>query len=108
MSRASRVRAGTAGSAGMYEAYDRYKRELVAPQPKPQPQRPSTAREDALVSSCQKKNSYRSAAAAGRAAETARNRGSKDRLWIYPCSFCEGFHLTKQSPEKFAGVGGDA
>lgn len=55
-----------------------------------------------LYESCLKKKSYRTAEAAGRAAATALNRGSPDRLRIYgPCPYCGGgFHLTKTTLEQ--------
>lgn len=52
--------------------------------------------------SCMEKRSYRSAAAAGRAAQRHLDaRGAQ--LRVYACTFCGGFHLTKTPLADFAG-----
>lgn len=49
----------------------------------------------AALRSCQGKKHYDTVEAAGAAAAFAKSRGSKDTLRIYPCTICDGFHLTK-------------
>lgn len=59
--------------------------------------------EDVQQRSCKSKARYKTAQGAGEAARvfTAR-RG--DKLRVYPCQFCQGFHLTKETLEQFARV----
>jgi hypothetical protein len=58
------------------------------------------AMEDERARSCTGKNRYKTAKAAGTAADKAlRERGTK--LRVYPCVFCDGFHLTKTDLETF-------
>lgn len=59
---------------------------------------------DQMRSACAKKKRYRTAEAAGASAEYAHQKGSTDKLRIYPCSVCSGFHLTKVELAAFAGT----
>lgn len=59
------------------------------------------AMEDERARSCTGKNRYKTAKAAGTAADKAkRERGAN--LRVYPCVFCDGYHLTKTDLETFA------
>jgi hypothetical protein len=67
-----------------------------------EPEAPATADPEVIERSCTSKARYGSPAAAGRAAQRARNERGVTGLRVYPCAFCHGFHLTKESLEAFA------
>jgi hypothetical protein len=63
---------------------------------------PDDDREYDVAKSCASKRRYRTPEAAGKAANMAHRRGSRDELRIYPCELCGGFHLTKTSLDQVA------
>ena len=56
--------------------------------------------EDLYLNGCARKTRYKTPEAAGRGAESAHSKGSIDKLRVYPCQFCQGFHLTHTTLEE--------
>lgn len=53
---------------------------------------------------CAGKKRYTNPEAAGQGALSAKEKGSTDELRIYSCAFCGGYHLTKTTLERLAGI----
>lgn len=62
--------------------------------------------QDVMDRACTQKTRYRSPAAAGAAAKTAKEQRGVNDLRVYPCQFCAGFHLTKESLDYFVSKPG--
>lgn len=53
---------------------------------------------------CARKTRYTTPEAAGRGASSAHEKGSTDKLRIYACPVCYGFHLTHLTLEETLGI----